>query len=168
MVRIERLEAAATLIAGIMLAVAIHLPVRLIALVIDMGDVHDALAQLECRLNRVRQPATLRRPDNQAIDNDFNEVLAAMIDVGRLVDAVRLAIDAHADKAGAANLFPQSFVFLLPLALDRGQEIELGPLGQAVDLLDDLVGRLRADGQLAGGTIGLAEPGVEDEEELVE
>ena len=58
--------------------------------------------------------------------------------------------------------------FSCPLPLERGQQVQLRPLGQRQDLLDDLVGRLRADRDLAGRAVRLAEPGVEDAQVVVD
>ena len=37
-----------------------------------------------------------------------------------------------------------------------------------MNLVDDLIGSLRADGNLAGGAVGLAEPGVENAQIIVD
>jgi hypothetical protein len=99
MMRIERLEAAAALIAGEVLAVAIDLPLRLLARVVDMSDVHHALAEVERGFDGLRESAALVLAHDETIDHDLDQMLAAMIDRGRRIDVERLAIDAHAHEA---------------------------------------------------------------------
>ena len=69
--RIERLKAAAALVAGEVLAVAIDLPFRLLARVIDMRDVHHSLAEIEGRLRPPRRigHAGCLRTIKRSIDN---------------------------------------------------------------------------------------------------
>ena len=66
-VRRELFEAAAAAVARAVLAVAVHMPVRLVRLVADPRDVEHPLAQVERRLDRVGQarPASTggRSPD---------------------------------------------------------------------------------------------------------
>src|SRR6516164_25495 len=59
MVRIERLKAAATLVAGKVLAKAIDFPFRLLARVVHVSDMHHATTQFERRLHRISEPAAL-------------------------------------------------------------------------------------------------------------
>ncbi|HMF29110.1 MAG TPA: hypothetical protein VKE42_10090, partial [Candidatus Cybelea sp.] len=101
-----------------MLAVAIYLPLRFLARVIDVGDVHHPLAKIERRLDRVGEARALRFAHDQAIDDDFDQMLAAMIDLRRRIDVERLAVNAHAHEAGAANLVEDGVVFLLAAPFD--------------------------------------------------
>src|SRR5207244_4190872 len=80
MVRIERLEAAAAAVAGEVLAVAIDAPGCLVARVVHVGDMHHPAAQLQGSLHRVGEAATLSLADDEAIDDDLDLVLAAMVD----------------------------------------------------------------------------------------
>ena len=104
---------------------------------------------------------------NQAIDHHFELVYAAMIDIRRLLHVVGSAVHAHADKAGPANLIPKRLVFLLPAALQRRHHVELRAFGQAGDVIDDFVCCLRADGDIAGRAVRLAQPGIEDTQVII-
>src|SRR5713101_7806844 len=94
-------------------------------------------------------------------------MLAAMIDSGRLFAVIGAPIDAHAHKAAFPDIFPKSVVLLLATTLQRGRHIELGPLRQAHDLVDDFIGGLRADGNVASRAIWLTQPGVQDAQIIV-
>src|SRR5207302_9498931 len=50
----------------------------------------------------------------------------------------------------------------------RRHQVQLAPLRQRQDFVDDLVRRLRADGDLTRRAVRLAEPGVEDAEVVVD
>src|SRR5262249_32394235 len=77
-------------------------------------------------------------------------------------------IDTHPHKAFRADLVPDRFVLLLPLPLDRGHHIDLRPLREGENLLDDLIGGLRADWNLAVRAPRLAEPGVEHAQVVID
>src|SRR5262245_23363148 len=104
MMRIQWLETAPALIAREVLAIPVDLPLRLLVRVIDQRDVHYAFAEVERRLHSVGKPAALVLAHDQPIDDDLNQVLAAMIDLRRRIDAVRLVVNAHAHKTAATNL----------------------------------------------------------------
>ena len=82
-VRRELLEAPPAAVARAVLAVAVDVPVRLVGLVADPGDVDHALAQVERRLDRVGQPRPGRPADHRAVDDDLDPVLAAMAQLRR-------------------------------------------------------------------------------------
>ena len=94
--------------------------------------------------------------------------LRRWLSFGRLVEADRPAVDPDPGEARAAEVVPERVVVLAVAALDRGHDVDLRPLGQVEDLLDDLVGRLGADRQAAARAIGLAEPGEEDAQVVVD
>ena len=155
--RVERFEASATAVAGEVLAITIHFPRRLRARVIDAGNVHYALAQIERGLYRFRDSAALILAHDQTIHHDLDEMLAAMVDARRFADVVRFAIDAHTHEAAAANLLEDRFVFLLAAPFVGSREIRLRPFRQIQDFFDDLVRGLRADRNFAIGAVRLAE-----------
>ena len=96
-VRRESLEAAAALVAGIVLAVNLGAPLGFGHVVFGIGDVHHALAERQRRFDGLGDAAAGFGLNAHAIDDDFDQVLAAAIDLRRLVDRVRLAVDAHPD-----------------------------------------------------------------------
>src|SRR5262249_6534261 len=168
MMRVERLEAAAALLAHQVLAEALDLPVRLFARLIHAHDMHNTLAQVEGRLDRIGKPAALAAAHYRPVHHHLDHVFAAVIDARRPLDVVGLAIHAHAQEAAAANLLPHRVVFLLPLALDRGHDIDARAVRKSLNLVDDLVGRLRADADAARRTIRMAQPRVENSEIVVD
>ena len=68
------------------------------------------------------------------------------------------AVDADAEVAVALELGPQVLVLLALGQLDGGHEVRLRAVGLGEHGVDDLVGRLRADGRVALGAVQLAEP----------
>ena len=58
----------------------------------------------------------------------LDAVLAAVVDGRRLVHAVALAVHPEAGEPGTPHLLPERVVLLLPLALERGHDVELGAL----------------------------------------
>ena len=167
-VRLQLLEAAAARVADPVLAVPVDRPARLSVLVADPRDVHDPLAQVERRLDRVGQPRPRRPPDDGAVDHDLDPVLAAVGQLGRLVQVNRLAIDPHPGEARGPQVVPERLVGLVVAALDRRHHVDLRPLGQVQHLLDDLVGRLRADRDVALRAVRLPQPGEEDAQVIVD
>src|SRR5262249_11742780 len=89
MVRIERLEAPAALVAGEMLAIPLDLPARLGLAFFDMRHLQHARAQVQARLDGIRDPAALTAANHDAVDDHLDLMLAAMIDGGRFLDVVR-------------------------------------------------------------------------------
>src|SRR4051794_24851883 len=101
-----------------MLTVPVHGPVRLVRLVADAGNQDNAPAQVERRLDRVGQARAGRAPDDRAIDDHLDPVLAAMAQLRRVIEADRLAIDPDAREPRLAQVVPERFVFLPLPALD--------------------------------------------------
>ena len=99
MMRRQLVKAAAAAIAHAMLAEALDNPARLARFVSHPGDVNDSFAEVERRLDRVRQPRPRRAAHHRAVNHDFDLVLAAMAQLGRIVQADRLAVDPHPCKA---------------------------------------------------------------------
>src|SRR5579884_407078 len=72
MMRVQRLEAAATVITSEVLAVALDAPVWLRLAVLDVGDVHHAATKIETRLHRIGDARPLIAPHHDAIDDPFD------------------------------------------------------------------------------------------------
>ena len=85
----------------------------------------------------------------------------------RLVDRIGLPVDANPHVAGRAGLFPQRFVTLAHVDFQRGHQVELRAGRMGHDLGDDFVGRLAADGHVARGAMGLAQPRHENPQIIV-
>ena len=78
--------------------------------------------------------------------------------VGGSSNGISLPIDAHPRIPAGANLVPQRFVLLANLDIERGHQVELRARRLGHDLVDDLVGRLRADRNIAGRAMRRAQP----------
>src|SRR5262249_40363941 len=152
MMRVQLLETAPAFLAGQKLAKPLYLPVRFVAIRIDMSHMHDPAAQIEGGFDRIRNSAPLFGIDRDAINDYLDVVFAAMVDRWRLVHAVRLAVHAKAHETAAAYLLPNRLVALLPLALDRAHEVELCTLWQGQHFLDYFVRCLGADRDAASRT----------------
>src|SRR5262249_52141166 len=118
-------------------------------LIVDARDVHDAAAQFQRSLHRVGDSAALTTANDDAVHDDFHRVLAAVGGAWRLLPPLRCFIHTHADEAITAHFIEQGFVLFLPAPLQRGHQIELRAFGEGLYLVDDFIGRLRADGDAA-------------------
>ena len=90
------------------------------------------------------------------------------LDLRRLVEADRLPSTRTRVKPGAAKLVPERLVRLAVAALDGSHHVDLRAFGQVQHLLDDLVGRLRADRLAAARAMRLAQPGEQDAQIVVD
>ncbi len=165
--RRQLVEAAAARIADSVLAVAIDGPARLAGLVAHPRDVDDSLAQVERRFDRVGKPGTGRPVHDRPVHNHLDLVLAAVAQLGGLVQADRLAVDPYPGKARGPQLVPERLVTLAVAPLEGRHHVDLGPLGQVQDLFDDLVGGLRADRHAALGAIRMPQPGKQDAQVII-
>ncbi len=125
MMRVERLEAATATVASEVQTKTVHAPIRLCFLVINVGDVHDAAAQVERGLYGIGDARPLIAAHDHAVDNDFDEVFSAMINGRRFFDVVGFAVHAQADEAAAAHFVPHRLVLLLAAPLHWRHQIEL-------------------------------------------
>ena len=119
--RIQRLKTAATFLTSQMLTKSFHAPSRFFPVRVDMGHHHDAPAKVQCGLHGVGDATALISANGDSIDHHLNFVLAPVINSGRFVDAVGLAIDANAYIARPPNIIPNCFVSFLAFALDGGK-----------------------------------------------
>jgi hypothetical protein len=76
------------------------------------------LAQAQGRLEGLGQPLAQVRPHFETIDDGFDGVLAAHIELRRLIEFDHLAVNAGADEAAGLEFFEQLRV--LALALGNG------------------------------------------------
>ena len=167
-VRVQHLVALAATAAREVLREALDLPLRLVAVGVHVGQPHHAAAERQGLLDGVGDAGPRAGLDDVAIDDHLDVVLAAVVDRRRLVQGERLAVHAHAGEPGLADLVEQRLVLLPALPLDRGQDVELRPLGQTQDALDDLVGRLRAHRLVALRAVTHPHAGVQDAQVVVD
>src|SRR5436309_591623 len=100
MVRVQGLVAPTTGVAREKLAEPLDPPLRFVQLWIDVGDMHDPLPEGQRLLDRFGDAGARVRAHYVAIDNDFDTMLPPVVDLRRLVQAVRLAVYSHAHEAG--------------------------------------------------------------------
>ncbi len=167
-VRRQRLEAAPAALASHVLAVRTDLPAGLRHAVLGISDPDHALAQGQRVFHTVCDPRAGVGPDDDAVHHHLDVVLAAAVDLRRLVQRIRDAVHADAGVAGGADFVPQRSVFAAHLDLQRRQDVHprAGRLGH--DLVHDFVDRLRADGNVAIRTVGLAQPSHQDPQVVVD
>jgi len=108
--------------------------------------------------------------DEQAVDDDFDGVVLALVDDREIVERVKLAVDAHAEVA----VLREFFEFLAKSALsstDDGGENHNAVIGLAdfsvQDGLHDLLAGLARDGLAAVGAMRDADGGVDDAQVIV-
>ena len=89
-------------------------------------------------------------------------MLPLVRELGRGVQADRSPVDPDPREPRGPQLVPEFGVGLAVPPLDRGHHEEFGAFGGVEDLLDDLVGGLRPDRDVALGAVRLAQPGEED------
>ena len=140
-----------------------------------LGAVHhrngyQALGELERRVQRLGQTRGDAGLHQQAVDDDFNIVILAAIEAGRLVKRIKHAIDAHARVSGARQFIELLAVFALAAANDgREHHDAIAFMGQfaAQDSLNDLFAGLPGDGAAAVGTMRHADGAIDDAKIIV-
>ena len=115
-------------------------------------DIKQAICELQSGLHRVSQATALGRL-LQTVDNDGDVVVELLVEHDLIFQKERLAIDLDAREALAPQAFKDVFELSLTSTHDRCVDRELGVLGEAQDLLDDLLGTLPGDGTATDGTV---------------
>ena len=139
-----------------------------LGLEVDEVEHHQPAGEVERGLHRVGEPALGGRLDRQPVDDHLDGVLALLVEGGRAVEGVGLAVDPGPREALRLQLPEQLDVLALAAADDRGQHLEPGPLVERQDPVDDLLGRLPLDRRPAGRTVRSAGAGVEQAEVVVD
>src|SRR5207245_3466701 len=128
-----------------------------------------------CRLRRgwdgLLEPCGGTRFDEQAIDNNFDGVVLALVELRRIIELDEFAIDAGADEAVLRQLL--QFVAVGAIAsADDGREDHDAIVGfaelSAENGLHNLFAGLARDGMAALGTMRNAYGGVDDAEIVVD
>src|SRR5262249_12244751 len=128
-------------------------PRALLRLALGGADEYLAARQLERGLDRLAQAARLRRIRPQPVDHRFDRVPPVALELGRFLHAHDPTGDARADQTAALEVVEHLAVLALAVAHDRrehGRRLA-GELDQR--LLDDRLGRLRAQRQVALGAV---------------
>ncbi len=172
-------QAGAALDAGEVLA---EDPVLGVVWVGHVGDDQRALAQAQGRLHRVGQAGDVHPgdggsgmvrvwplpPDDQPVHHRLDVVHLVAVQLGRLAHVVDLAVHPHPHETLPLQALEEGLVVPLAVLDQGGQDHQPGAFGHLQDAVHDLLGRLLADGLAAGGAVGLADPGVEEAQVVVD
>jgi hypothetical protein len=135
---------------------------------VDEVEQHEAAGEVERRLDGVGQPALGGPLDREPIDDDLDGVFLLLVERRRLVERVDLAVDPGPREPLRLELPEQLDVLALAAPDHRRQDLEARALVEGENLVDDLLGRLALDRGAAGRTVGVADPGVEEAEVVVD
>ena len=132
-------------------------------------DLHidDALAELECCLERVREPRVDPLAHDETIHDDLDGMLLVLLEGDLLIDIVDLAVDAHAHIALMADVREGFLVLALLPAHDLRHDEQFRALGQREDAVDHLVDGLLRDGLAALGAMRPPRPREEQAQVVV-
>ena len=89
---------------------------------VDHVDLHDALGELQRRLERVGEAAAERVLHHEAVDDDLDRVLLRLRELDLLAELAELAVDADPRIALAAQVEEQLPVLALAAAHDRREQ----------------------------------------------
>jgi len=105
--------------------------------------------------------------EDGAIDDGFDGVVFALLEIGRIGEVEDLAIDARAE-ALLVELVEEVFEFAFAAADDGGEDGNAFAGSEGEDALDDLLRGLAGDLAAATGAMGHADGGVEQTEVIVD
>ena len=105
--------------------------------------------------------------EHDAIDDGFDGVVLALLELDGIGEVADLAVDAGAE-ALLVELVEQVFEFALAAAHDGRVDGDALAGGEGEDALDDLLGGLAGDGAAALRAVGHADRGVEQAEVVVD
>src|ERR1700751_3340462 len=86
------------------------------------GDAHDAASELQRRLDRIVQPAPDLGFDDQAVDDDFDLMLAVFVEPDRLGELVEGPVNPNPRKALSPQIVEELAVFAFAAADDRPED----------------------------------------------
>ena len=140
---------------------------------LDLAGVHQlevdqALGQAHRGLDRVGQPLAQVGAHDQPVHHDRDVVLVALVEVELLLEPAQLAVDLDAGVALGLELLEQLAVLALAPAHHGRLDHEPGALLEGHDLVHDLLGRLGGDRAAAVVTVGLADPGPQQAQVVVD
>ena len=131
-------------------------------------DDDDVLGQVQGDVDRFGQPALDAAADDQAIDDDFDRVIAAAIQLDVLFERAELTVDARFHVAPRA-LRRQLFLELaLASAHDRREDVDALVLRVEHHHVDDALERLAGDFLAAVRTVRDADVGEEEPQVVVD
>ena len=125
-------------------------------------------ARPEGGLDRVGEPALGGRLDREPVDDHLDGVLLLLVELGRVVERVGLAVDPGPGEALGLQLAEQVDVLALAAADHRREHLEAGALLEGEHPVDDLLRRLPRDRRAAGRAVRAAGARVEQPEVVVD
>ena len=140
------------------------------AVLADDADLGDAVGEPQGGLHRLGQALADVVAPHQPVDDDLDGVLLV---AGQVVRAPfgqldHLAVDPGPGEPLLGQVVEQRLVLALAAPHHRGEHLEARPLGQVEDAVHDLLGGLAGHGAPAVGAVGMADPGVEQPEVVVD
>ena len=141
---------------------------RVLARSPDDLDLHEPFRAPHRRLDRVRQALAQVVAHHQAIDDDRDVVLVALVEHDRLLQHPHPIVDLHPLKPVRAQLLKQFSVLALAPPHERRHHHEPRPLPQLHRLIDDLLRRLPHDRPPADGAVRLADPRPQEAQVVVD
>ena len=180
---LELVDREAVVGTAVLLAVALLLERRRLAVARRRGDQHGTFAETQGRLDRIGQTGgvrvghdqtglgidrptvvgalrTLRRlgvAHDVAVDHDFDRVALVLVELGGVGDVVELPIHPDADEPLPPSGVHDAIALRLAVLDQRTEDEETGSLLQCDHLVDDLLDALALD-RMAVGAVRDADP----------
>ena len=145
-----------------------QLAARVLGVEVDEVEDHQAAREVEGGLDRVGEPALRGLLDREPVDHHLDRVLALLVELRRVVERGGLAVDARPGEALGLQLLEQLDVLTLAAADHRREHLEAPALLQRQHPVDDLLRRLPLDRRAARRTVGVADPGEQQAEVVVD
>ena len=135
-------------------------------LLVPPVDQQQAVGELERGLDRPGDAVQADGPDRDPVHDHVNVVPVGAREVRGRIKAHRLAIDPGPDEAAGAQSLHQFAVLAAPVPDYRRQQQRPGLVRQVGHPLGDLLGTKGLDLRSAGVAVELADPGVEEPQEI--
>ena len=146
----------------------LQLPGRVLGGQVDEVEHHQSAGQAEGGLHRVGEPALGGRLDREPVDDHLDRVLLLLVELGRLVEGVGLAVHPRPGEALGLELAEQVDVLALAAADHRREHLEPGAVLEGEDPVDDLLRGLPGDRRAAGRAVRAARTRVEQPQVVVD
>ena len=141
---------------------------RVLRVEVDEVEDHETAGEVEGGLHRVGEPSLGRLLDREPVDDDLDGVLLLLVERRRVVEGVRLAVDAGTGEALGLQLLEELDVLALAAADHRREHLEAAAPLEGEHPVDDLLGRLALDRRAAGRAVGVADAGEQQAEVVVD
>ena len=135
---------------------------------VEQLDLDQALGELGCGLDRLREALAHALLHDQAIHNEGDVVLVLLVEHDLLVEAPQLAVDHRAGVPLLAEVLQHPAVLALALTDDGSEHHEARALLERHHAIDDLLDRLPLDRFPAVEAMRLPDAGPEEPEVVVD